>query len=488
MTAWVADRFPTLAKHWAVLRASWGMQNEADRNKRAISDHEFLPAALEIMEKPPSPGLRMLLLMTCAFFTAALVWSIIGTVDVVAVASGKIIPSSKVKTIQPMEIGQVRAIHVANGQHVEEGEKLVELDPTLATADEAQARQNLLASRLVQARNTVLLGYLDGKQTDFVAPDDAPAMAVAVEQQFVRASIAEYEAQVASLRQQIGQRAAELTSAEVELNKLTLTLPLVDQQLEARRTLTEQGNYARLKLLEYEQTRIEHVQNFDVQRANAVKARAAMDSLEAEIRKLRETFGKTAVTELVQARDKAQLAAEELRKTTRRREFLLLRAPVAGTVQQLIVATIGGVVQPAQALMIIVPDGAEIEVEAQVLNKDIGFIREGQPVRVKLEAFPFTDHGLVPGIVEGISRDAIDLSQSQSNGPQRDDKNRPIQPGLVYAARIRLLETSIRVGNQRQPLGPGLSVQAEIKTGERRIIQYLLSPITQALDEAGRER
>ena len=486
MTAWVANRFPTLAKHWAVLRASWGMQNEANRNKRPISDHEFLPAALEIMEKPPSPGLRMLLLMTCAFFTAALLWSVIGKVDVVAVASGKIIPSSKVKTIQPMEIGQVRAIHVGNGQHVEEGQLLVELDPTLASADELQARQNLLAAKLVMARNATLLAYLDGRPATFVVPEGAPALTGAIEEQFVRASIAEYEAQVASLHQQIAQRAAELTSSEAEINKLRLTLPLVNQQLVARRLLTEQGNYARLKLLEYEQVRMEHIQNIDVQLANAEKARAAMNALEAEIRKLRETFGKTAVTELVQARDKAELAGEELRKATRRREFLQLRAPVAGTVQQLVVATIGGVVQPAQPLMIVVPDGAEIEVEANVLNKDIGFVREGQPVRVKLEAFPFTDYGLVPGIVEGISRDAIDLSQS--NAPQKDDKGRTVQPGLVYAARIRLLETSIRIRGRQQPLGPGLSVQAEIKTGERRIIQYLLSPITQALDEAGRER
>ncbi len=361
------------------------------------------------------------------------------------------------------------------------------LDPTLATADEAQARQNLQASRLIQARNAALLAYLDGRSAGFVAPEDAPAAAIAVEEQYVRASIAEYEAQVASLQQQIAQRAAELTSAEVEINKLRLTLPLVEQSLEARRQLTEQGNFARLRLLEYEQQRIEHVQNVDVQLANAARARAAMTALEAEIRKLRETFGKTAVTEMVQARDKAQLAAEDLRKTTRRREFLQLRAPVAGTVQQLVVATIGGVVQPAQPLMTVVPDGAEIEVEAQVLNKDIGFVREGQPVRVKLEAFPFTDYGLVPGIVESISRDAIDLSQSNGQ-PQRDEKGRPIQPGLVYAARIRLLQTSIRIRDRQQPLGPGLSVQAEIKTGERRIIQYLLSPITQSLDEAGRER
>ncbi|UDF32053.1 UNVERIFIED_ORG: HlyD family type I secretion periplasmic adaptor subunit (plasmid) [Roseateles sp. XES5] len=485
MSAWVADRFPNLFRHLAVLRASWGAQNEADRNKRPISDHEFLPAALEIMEKPPSPGLRKLLLMTCAFFTAALVWSMIGTIDVVAVASGKIIPSSKVKTIQPLEIGSVRAIHVRNGQHVEEGQILVELDPTVAIADESQARQTLVAARVVEARNAAVLSYLGGKPTGFLAPEGMPEATIAIEQQFVSTSIAEYEAQIASLRQQIGQRQAELTSAQAEINKLQQTLPLVDQQLEARRELTRQGSFTRLNLLEFEQRRIEHLQNIEVQRANAERARAAIASLEADITRMRETFSKAAVTELVQARDKADLAQDEVLKATRRRELLQLRAPVAGTVQQLVISTLGGVVQEAQPLMVIVPDGTEIEVEAQVMNRDIGFVQEGQSVRVKLEAFPFTEHGLIPGVVETISRDAIDLSQQ---GPQRDEKGRPVQPGLVYSARIRLLENSIRVRGRNQELGPGLSVQAEIKTGERRIIQYLLSPITQALDEAGRER
>ena len=223
-----------------------------------------------------------------------------------------------------------------------------------------------------------------------------------------------------------------------------------------------------------------------MQLANAERARAARSALEAELGKLRETFARNAVTELVQARDKAELATDELRKASRRLDLLQLKAPVSGTVQQLVLNTIGGIVQPAQPLMIIVPDGTDIEVEAQVLNKDIGFVREGQPVRVKLEAFPFTEHGLIPGIVESISRDAIDLSQS--GAAQRDDRGRPVQPGLVYSARIRLLENSIMVAGRRPTLGPGMSVQAEIKTGERRIIQYLLSPLTRALDEAGRER
>jgi hemolysin D len=135
---------------------------------------------------------------------------------------------------------------------------------------------------------------------------------------------------------------------------------------------------------------------------------------------------------------------------------------------------------------VIVPDKAQVVVEAQILNKDIGFIREGQSVRVKLEAYNFTDYGLIEGVVETISRDAIDLSQS--GGPLKDDKGRPVQVGLVYAARIRLLTHTIRIAGRDQEIGPGLAVQAEIKTGERRIIQYLLSPIAKTMNEAGRER
>ncbi len=148
--------------------------------------------------------------------------------------------------------------------------------------------------------------------------------------------------------------------------------------------------------------------------------------------------------------------------------------------QQLAVYTVGGVVQPAQALMVIVPSGTEVAVEAQILNKDIGFIREGQAVRVKLEAFPFTDYGIVEGVVETISRDAI-LEESDKAGGSRGG-------GLIYAARIRLGRNTIAIGSRRQIIGPGLAVQAEIKTGERRIIQYMLSPISKAMDEAGRER
>ena len=485
MKAWAAATFPTLSHHWRVLRISWRMENEADKARKPISDHEFLPAALEIMEKPPSPGLRMLLLLLCCLFTIAIFWSAIGRVDVVAIASGKVVPAANVKIIQPIEIGSIRAIRVRNGQHVTKGQLLIELDPTLAGADEAQAGQQLLSSNAIRGRNDALLAYLAGKPARFEPPSGTPTDIANTQARFVHTAIAEYEAERASLVQQRAEQVAELASSEAEIAKLKMTLPLVERQLQARKDLAEKGYFSKLKMLEYEQLRLEHIQNIEIQQAAAAKARAAIGALDAEIAKLREGFAKGAVAELTEATDKSALAAEELRKSHRRRQFQQLRSPVSGTVQQLAVTTIGGVVQPAQPLMVIVPDGSDVEVEAMILNKDIGFVREGQKVRVKLEAYPFTDYGLIEGVVETISRDAIEQNQQTA---LRDEKNRPVQPGLVYAARIRLKQRIIKVAGRDQPIGPGLAVQAEIKTGERRIIQYLLSPIAQSLDEAGRER
>lgn len=481
-----AARFPALAHHLEVLRESWRWQNEADGKARPRSDHEFLPAALEIMEKPPSPGLRWLLLGICSLFTIALAWACVGKVDVIAAASGKVIPSGNVKVIQPVELGYVRAIHVKNGQHVDAGQLLVELDPTLAGADAAAASAGLLTSDLQAARNAALVAWLDGRPAAFVAPAETPPEVVRAQQQYIASAIAEYQGQRASLLQRRAQHQADFSAAEAEIAKLERTLPLVDQQIAARQQLTDKGYFSKLKLLEYQQLRVEHVQNLEVQRANAARARAQIAEIDAELVQLRGTFGRTAIAQVVEGQDKSRVGQQEVTKSERRREYQALRAPVAGTVQQLAVSTVGGVVQPAQPLMVIVPDDAQPVVEAQVLNRDIGFVRVGQKVRVKLEAFPFTDYGVVPGVVETISRDAIELPQSGSE--QRDGKERPEQQGLVYAARIRLERRAIRVGTGEQLIGPGLAVQAEIVTGRRRIISYLLSPISQTFDEAGRER
>jgi hemolysin D len=480
--------FPNLARHIAVLKESWKQQNTAQANAKPKSDHEFLPAALEIMENPPSPGLRWLLLSVCGLFAITLAWSFIGKVDVVATASGKVIPSGNVKIIQPMEIGTVRTIHVKNGQHVDAGQLLVELDPTMAGAEAAQASQGLQTAQIVAARNSALLDHVQGNSARVRMPAGTPNTITATQDDFIRTSIAEYESERASLIQQRAERGAELAGAEAEISKLKQTLPLIEQQLSARQELTDKGYFSKIRLLEYEQQKVEHIQNIAIQQANASKARAAMANIDAQLRRTKATFGKNAATQLSEAQEKTGLAREDVTKSARRQEYQQLRSPVAGTVQQLVLSTVGGVVQPAQAIMIIVPDDAAVVIEANIMNKDIGFIREGQPVRVKLEAFNFTDYGIIPGVVESISRDAIDMSQPGQQ-QQRDQQGRqqPAQ-GLVYAARIRLNQRTIRIRGKDQIIGPGLAAQAEIKTGERRIIDYLLSPIAQTMDEAGRER
>jgi len=497
--SFLANTFPTLARHWQVFRESWRNQNEADQAFRPKAEHEFLPAALEIMEKPPSPGLRWLLLMTCALFVIALIWAIFGRIDVVAIAAGKTVPGENVKIVQPIEIGAVRAIHVRNGQFVRKGELLIELDPTLATADEAQSSQSLRSAKIIKARNDALLAHMSGAPARFVPPEGTSPEIARTEEAFVRNAIAQYEAQKSALMQQRAESEADLAAARAEIAKLEEVLPYIDKQMNARAELTEKGFFSRLKLLEYEQLRAEHLRNIEVQRANFARSQASIRRLEAELQALRAGFGRTAVTDLAEAEREAGLAGEQLRKAARMRQYQELRAPVDGVVQQLAVTTVGGIVQPAQPLMVIVPcssSGAAaascnggVTVEAFVQNKDIGFVKVGQRVAVKLEAFNFTDYGLIGGKVTNISRDAIDQSQ-QPVGSVKDGNGRPVQPGLVYAARIELLCAA--KGRTRSPLcdrvQPGMSLQAEIKTGRRRIIQYLLSPISRALDEAGREK
>lgn len=469
---WFARRFPNLARHIMILRESWSDQNVTDANAKPQTDHEFLPAALEIMEKPPSPGLRWLMLILCSLFAIALIWSFIGKVDVVATATGKVVPSASSKVIQPIEIGSIRAIHVKNGQRVKKGQLLVELDATISNADEAQSSQQLMSAEIVRARNDALMAHLKGLDAQFVPPAGTPVGVALTQAQFVRSAIGEYEAEKASLAQQRAERQAQLAGAQAEIAKLEQTLPLLDRQLAARQELADKGYFSKLRLLEFEQLRVEHIQNIAVQRARAAEASASIRNLEAQIRRLREAFGRGAIAEMAEAEGQSAMAGAELQKSARRRELQQIRSPVNGTVQQLILTTIGGVVQPAEPIMVIVPDDAEVQVSAQILNKDIGFIYEGQPVRVKLEAFNFTDYGLIEGVVDNISRDAI------------QDENL----GLVYAARIKLNKRHLVINGKNQPIGPGLQVQAEIKTGERRIIQYLLSPIAKTMDEAGRER
>jgi len=176
--------------------------------------------------------------------------------------------------------------------------------------------------------------------------------------------------------------------------------------------------------------------------------------------------------EYLAAETKAASLAQEVVKARQRHALQRLTAPLDGEVQQLAVHTVGGVVTPAQQLLVVVPYEHQLEVEAMVENKDIGFVKRGQPVEVKVETFPFTRYGLIGGRIVSISNDAVQLEKG----------------GLVYPARIALARSVIQVEGQPVKLAPGMAVTAEIKTGTRRLIEFFLSPLLKSVQETARER
>lgn len=461
-----------ISRHWDVAKAA--LADDRARVKAAISRSEphFLPAALEIIEKPVSPTARKSAYLLAAGLVLTIGWAIFGKVDVVASAQGRLIPVDNVKLIQPSDAGIVRAILVRDGQHVRKGEALVELDPTVSGADTAQARSALQTALLDVARAQAILSALDGRGLQFVVPAGTAAD-IAETQRALAAT--ELSAIIASASGRGADRdAASATRGEAitQAMKLSETLPLLDQQLDAYEELLAKGYAARLKVIELRRQRMATARDRDAALQTAQKATAQLASAGSASAQSRAEARAKVLTDLAKAQAEASLRTEELVKSQQRSRLQRLVSPVDGTVAQLSIHTIGGVVESAKPIMVIVPDGGNLVAEVKLLNKDAGFVRSGQAVAVKLEAFPFTRFGTVPGRVETISSDAVE-----------DERL-----GLVYEARVRLDRTQINRGDRVVPLTPGMAVTADVRTGRRSIMSYLISPIDKARQEAGREQ
>lgn len=464
--------FASLARHWDVLKESWRLAREQADRRTPVDDPAFLPAALEILETPPNPLGRAVLWTVLAFVTLAIVWAFVGKVDVVASASGKLEPQGRVKVVQAADYGVVRAIRVREGDEVAAGQPLIELDPTASGADLEQARQALLTADVDRARARALVDHAQGRGGVFQNVAGVDPASVATQVALVEARVREHRTALAAAEQERAQRSADLGMIDAELSKLQAQLPLAEDQLASLKALAAKGYASRLRVSELEERVVGLRQDVAIRREERRKAVAAASAAGEQVAKLRSEFAREALDALSEAEAARALRAEELKKATDKADLTVLVAPEAGVVQQLQVAAVGAVVKPADALLVVVPKGEPLVVEAMVKNADAGFVREGQPVEVKLEAYPFTRYGVVPGRLERISRDAV-----------QDE-----QLGLVYPARVRLDREWITVDGVRRPLGPGLAATAEIKTGRRRIADYLLSPLSRRVQEAGRER
>jgi len=461
--------------------------SSADRENLA-----FLPAALEIVETPASPVGRSITYVIIAFFVVALAWACLGTVDIVASAKGKIIPSGRTKVVQPFETGVVAAIHVRDGQLVDAGETLIELDTTMNDADLKHFESDLVAARLDIARLQAALAD-EEPLANFHPPDGAPEDLIAVQRRLLLDQIAEQRQKIAVLDRQYEQKSAERATITANISKLEASLPILEERVQIRKTLYDHTTGSKASYLELLQPFVEQQHELDVQKRRYDEATAALAAIAEQRTQAREEYRRARLAELLEADRKARGLAEDLVKARRRAALQVLTAPVAGVVQQLAIHTIGGVVTPAQALLVVVPLDSHLEVEAMVENRDIGFVKPDQAAAIKIDAFNFNRYGLIDGKVVSISPDAItherpsDKAGDKAQGKD-DETSEPAGQELVYAARVSLANTKMQIGDKLVDLSPGMAVTVEIKTGSRRIISYLLSPLFRFKQEALRER
>jgi hemolysin D len=426
------------------------------------------------------------------FFVVALAWATFGWVDIIATAPGKIVPTGRSKVVQPFEIGVVRAIHVQDGQAVKAGDVLIELDPTSNAADEKRLAHDLLQDRLDVAR---LQALLVGDPARFAPPEAASADIIATARHQMEAQAAEQEAKLAALDRQSAQKAAEQREAEASIAKIQATLPLLRSQRDIREHLLQNEYGSRLLYLQAEQQVVEQEHELVVQRHKRDEIGEARAALGRQRAQAEAEYRKGLLADLAKAESQASEHREEVVKATQRRQLQTLTAPVDGTVQQLAVHTLGGVVTPAQALLVMVPADSHPEIEAMVPNRDIGFVREGESAEVKVDTFNFTRYGLLHGEVLSVSQDAItrDRPQDKSGAAAQatgdsDTSSEPKGQELVYAARVSLDRMQMQIEDRMVDLAPGMAVTVEIKTGSRRVIDYLLSPLLRYKQASLRER
>jgi hemolysin D len=460
---------------------------------RRAEELAFLPAALEIVETPPSPIGRAIAATLILLFCASLAWSWWGTIDIVASASGKIVPSGRIKVIQPFETGVVRSIRVQDGQEVKAGDVLIELDPTVNAADRDHQRSDLLAERLNSARLRAALAGGDDPMTDFTPPDDADPTLITTQRALLLNQVSEHRAKIAALVRQQAQKEAEQATTSATIQKLEALIPVIQPRVDMRKMLMDKDLGSKLTYYETLQLLVEQQKELAVQKSHLLEAEAGVAAIRETRRQAEAEYRHTLSDELAKTEQKANGLAQELIKAEQKTSLQRLVSPVDGMVQQLAVHTIGGVVTPAQSLLVVVPSDSRLEIEAMVSNRDIGFVHPGQAAEIKVDTFNFTRYGLLHGEVLSVSQDAIIRDRQKDRAENRglgtpNETSEPTGQELNYSARISLDRTRMQIDDRMVSLSPGMAVTVEIKTGSRTILSYLLSPLLRYRHEILRER
>lgn len=442
---------------------------------------EFLPGPLRLVESPPSPLPRRVLYWLTALVVLAGAWLVLGRLDIVAVAAGKLAPRTSLKIVQPADAGRVAEIAVTEGESVLAGQLLLRLDPDLHDAETRALRAEL-------SQRTLQLRRIDAELADLSLlrfPGDADESFARADAQF-RANRAAYADAVAQETSAVTRISQELRAATAVLTKLQRTVPIYQTMADRYATLQAEGFVSELFALERQRDRIEKEQDQTAQEHTVEGLKANLAQTERRLAQVGSSYRQQLHTERAQAATQRARLEEDLAKQLYRATAVELRAPQAGTIKDVATHTPGTVVSPGTILLTLVPAGEELQADVLVRNLDVGFVRIGQPAKVKIATYPFQKYGILDGIVIHVSPDANDGAPSRRDTAE-DDVPPPLNPN-GYRARVALVAQSLPFQGRTLPLASGMQVDAEIRLGERTLLEYLLAPVQKAWHDAARER
>lgn len=438
---------------------------------------DFSPPLLRLQEAPPNPLGRKVLWSLLALLLALFLWALIGKLDIVAVAEGKLIPESYVKIVQPAESGIVKDILVKEGQSVQLGQVLMRMDTLISEADSKSLNADYQRKRLALRR---IEAELAGQPFKTQA-DDSSQLAQEIAAQY-RANRSAFEAALAEERSRLMKAKQDMAAAEQVKKKLEEVLPHYRNQDQAYEKLVKDGFAGSLMGSDKKRERLEKEQELQTQGFLIESAKASILQSEKKLAQIDSDYRRQLHVERNDIQGQLDKLTQEVAKQSHKQSLLELKAPQDGVVKDLATHTAGTVVQPGTILLSLVPKDEILRAEVWVSNEDIGFVREGQLVKLKFAAFPFQKYGMVEGTVEHLSADAADGNSAGQSGP-----NKKTQP-LLYKALVRLKDMVLSLDGQRFALSAGMQTNAEIWLGDRTVMEYLLSPVRKAWHEAARER
>lgn len=436
----------------------------------------------------------ILLVSLCVFLVATLTWASIAEVELAAVAPGRIVPTGQVKVIRSFEQGKVRRIAVEEGSLVERGSVLIEFDSTLVDAELSKLTAELQIKSVEAARLEATLAWRDSRV--FRPPAGAPPEIVSVNEQLLADQIAAHRAQLHELDGVMAERRAQLQTIEAVLAKHGKLLPILRERTAMRETLYRTNHGSRLALFEEQERLVELEGNITLRRRESAEVKASLAAIRARKERAVSEFYRERRALLASVRERMIVLRQDIRQTGEHRARHTLLSPVDGVVQDLAVHTENGMVEPGARLMVIVPRNAGIRVEAYVANTDIGFVKPGQRVTLKVTTFDFRRYGAIEGTVSHIGKDAVTTGTqagapaptSIDGAPATAQSTRAGPAGPVFKALIKLDQTHMEIEGRKIELLPGMSSEASFILGSQRLIEYLLQPLRGYRQDAFREK